>query len=270
MTWCMRRRSGTICLSLAFITIFLHLLLALVTLSFPHLPCDSPLPPKTHFRDLAHTSYTSVGVRGLAEPPTDTVQRDSSNQDGEREAKRNVQRLPYKHLISKGGKHALNNNTVRVGNQTEPWESDLLKLKALFDHPLYNMPRPAVPEDDWLMKVKPKVKPIERSSQMWESDTQDGYDDVQWNSSSSSQPPWLRFHLGITRWELYPHRDPNMELLTQQLATHRIVSTMQKSGGTQLKLTVSFSNYGQALLKPKKNFRRLRWRHQQSPGSNTT
>ncbi|MEQ2301382.1 hypothetical protein AMECASPLE_035211 [Ameca splendens] len=85
-----------------------------------------------------------------------------------------------------------------------------------------------------------------------ESDTQDGYDDVQWNSSSSSQPPWLRFHLGITRWELYPHRDPNMELLTQQLGTHRIVSAMQKSGGTQLKLIMSFSNYGQALLKPKK------------------
>ncbi|KAK5608280.1 hypothetical protein CRENBAI_001570 [Crenichthys baileyi] len=117
------------------------------------------------------------------------------------------------------------------------------------------MPRPAVPEDDWLMKVKPKVKPIEKSSQMWESDTQDGYDDVQWNSSSSSQPPWLRFHLGITRWELYPHRDPNMELLTQQLATHRIVSTVQKSGGTQLKLIMSFPNYGQALLKPKKQER---------------
>lgn len=46
-----------------------------------------------------------------------------------------------------------------------------------------------------------------------------------WSSSSSSnRPPWLRFHLGISRWQLYPHRDPNVELLIQQLATHRIVS----------------------------------------------
>uniref|UniRef100_A0A3Q2UA59 Family with sequence similarity 20 member C, like n=1 Tax=Fundulus heteroclitus TaxID=8078 RepID=A0A3Q2UA59_FUNHE len=129
------------------------------------------------------------------------------------------------------------------------------KLKALFDHPLYNMPRPAVPEDDRLLKVKPKGKPIEKSSLMWVSDTQDGYDDAQWNSSSSSQPPWLRFHLGITRWELYPHLDPNMELLTEQLATHPIVSAVQKSGGTQLKLVISFPNYGQALFKPKKQER---------------
>lgn len=56
------------------------------------------------------------------------------------------------------------------------------------------------------------------------SASQGGYDDVQWNSSSESHPPWLRFHLGITRWELYPHLDPNMELLTQQIATQRIVS----------------------------------------------
>uniref|UniRef100_H3DNC5 Family with sequence similarity 20 member C, like n=1 Tax=Tetraodon nigroviridis TaxID=99883 RepID=H3DNC5_TETNG len=50
--------------------------------------------------------------------------------------------------------------------------------------------------------------------------------------------------------QLYPHRDPNVELLIQQLATHRIVSAVQKSGGTQLKLVISFPNYGQAMLKP--------------------
>ncbi|XP_038160741.1 extracellular serine/threonine protein kinase FAM20C-like [Cyprinodon tularosa] len=252
MTWRMRRRSGTICLSLAFITIFLHLLLALITLSIPHLPCDTTLQPKIHLRDLARTNNTSVGVRGLEEPPPDPLQRDPSYQDVGREAKINVQRLPYNSFRSKEGKNPQNNNTESAANRTERWASDLSKLRALFDHPLYNMPKPVVPEDDWLLKVKPKVKPSQRSTQMWESDTQDGYDDAQWNSSSSSQPPWLRFHLGITRWELYPHRDPNMELLTQQLATHRIVSAVQKSGGTQLKLVMTFPNYGQALFKPKK------------------
>lgn len=56
------------------------------------------------------------------------------------------------------------------------------------------------------------------------SASKEGYEDVQWNSSSTSHPPWLRFHLGISRWQLYPRRDPNMAPLTEQLATQRIVS----------------------------------------------
>uniref|UniRef100_A0A3P8SLI8 Family with sequence similarity 20 member C, like n=2 Tax=Amphiprion TaxID=80969 RepID=A0A3P8SLI8_AMPPE len=226
MIRCMRRRSRTICLSLAFITIFLHLLLALTSLSIYHQPCDPPPPPRTDIlRVLAHTSYTSVGVGWSV----------------------------------KGGENASISLAGGVGhhdsNQAEPLESDLSKLEALFDHPLYNIPSPAVPEEDWLLKVKPKVKAIEKSSQMWVSASQEAYEDVQWTSDSNSHPPWLRFHLNISRWQLYLHRDPNMEPLTQQLATHRIVSAVQKSGGTQLKLVMSFPNYGQAMLKPMKQER---------------
>ncbi|KAF7217826.1 extracellular serine/threonine protein kinase FAM20C-like [Nothobranchius furzeri] len=136
---------------------------------------------------------------------------------------------PYnKGLTTTGGRKTQMSGPGSTGpsgaDRSGSWESDLLKMKALFDHPLYSTPRPAVPEDDWLLKVKPKVKASEKSSLMWKSDTQDGYEDIQWNRSSESHPPWLRFHLGITRWELYPHQDPNMELLVQHLATHRIVS----------------------------------------------
>ncbi|XP_023286954.1 extracellular serine/threonine protein kinase FAM20C-like [Seriola lalandi dorsalis] len=245
MMWYLRRRSRTICLSLAFISIFLHLFLALVSLSIYHQPCDHPLPPKTYIlRDLAHTNYTSVGISDVAEPPTDTAQRASSNGDANKDAKAHP---------------ALINTAARVGRYgadgAEPMESALSKLEALFDHPLYNMLSPPIPEEDWLLRVKPKVKASEKSSQMWVSASQDGYEDIQWNSSSNSHPPWLRFHLGISRWQLYPHRDPNMEALTQQLATSRIVSTVQKSGGTQLKLVMSFPNYGQAMFKPMKQER---------------
>uniref|UniRef100_A0A8C9WVS4 Family with sequence similarity 20 member C, like n=1 Tax=Sander lucioperca TaxID=283035 RepID=A0A8C9WVS4_SANLU len=227
----MRCRSRTICLSLAFITISLHLLLALVSLPIYHQSCDPPLPPRTHIlRDLAHTNYTSVGISGLAEPPTDTTQRDSSNKDANKDAKGHVQTL-----------------------SAESVESGLTKLEALFDHPLYNMPAPPIPEEDWLLKVQPKAKASEKSSQMW-SVILPEYEGVP-RYSSNSHPPWLRFHLGISRWQLYPHRDPNMDALTQQLATHRIVSAVQKSGGTQLKLVMSFPNYGQAMFKPMKQER---------------
>lgn len=94
-------------------------------------------------------------------------------------------------------------------------------------------------------------------------------------------PTWLKFHVGINRYELYPRRDPLLPTLLRDLATQRIVSSgttslpaplstplppcllpaslipmcllsVQKSGGTQLKLIMTFPNYGQALFKPMK------------------
>lgn len=155
MMWRMRRRSRTICLSLAFITIFFHLLLALVSFSIYHQPCDIPLLPRAHvLRDLAHANYTSVVIRDPAEPPTDTVQRDSSSEDAKKTAQSNARLRSEKGLLEREDKNA-------------SIESDLLKLEALFGHPLYNMPRPPIPEEDWLLRVKPKVKASETSSQMW-------------------------------------------------------------------------------------------------------
>lgn len=90
----------------------------------------------------------------------------------------------------------------------------------------------------------------------WESASEDkGYDKISWTKDVNTHPPWLRFHLGITRWQLYDRRDPSLEQLTQYLATERILGAVQKSGGTQLKLVISFPNYGQALLKPMKQSR---------------
>ncbi|CAJ1054105.1 extracellular serine/threonine protein kinase FAM20C [Xyrichtys novacula] len=260
MKWRMRFHSRTICLSLASLTIFLHLLLAFISLPIYQQPCDPPLPPRTHIlRDLARTNYTSTGNRGPAEPPTDTAHRDSSSKDANEEAKGHVQTLSNLGLAGKEGEKDSINMPADVGRhgsgREDPVEAGLLKLEALFDHPLYNIPSPPIPEEDWLLRVKPKVKASEKSSQMWVSASQEVYEDVQWNSSSNSHPPWLRFHLGITRWELYPHRDPNMEPLAEQLATHRVVSAVQKSGGTQLKLVISFPNYGQAMFKPMKQER---------------
>uniref|UniRef100_A0A672ZI46 Family with sequence similarity 20 member C, like n=1 Tax=Sphaeramia orbicularis TaxID=375764 RepID=A0A672ZI46_9TELE len=203
----MRRRSRTICLYLAIITIFLHLVLVLFSASMYHL-----------------------------DPP---------------DAKGYLKMLYDKDLSVKEDKKAAVDITVI---RAEPAESGMSKLEALFDHPLYNLPSRPIPEEDWLFKVQPNAKNHDKSSQMWVSASRDGYEDVDWKNSSS-HPPWLRFHLGISRWQLYPHRDPNMEPLTQHLANSRIVSAVQRSGGTQLKLVMSFPNYGQAMLKPMKQER---------------
>ncbi|XP_009944395.1 PREDICTED: extracellular serine/threonine protein kinase FAM20C-like, partial [Leptosomus discolor] len=131
------------------------------------------------------------------------------------------------------------------------------KLAALFKHPLYNIPIPEVTEKDKLFVVNPMEKFSLRSS---------GSDE--WVSSSKAEtllptgktaydtyPAWLKFHVGINRYELYPRQDPLMPILLRELATQRIVSSVQKSGGTQLKLIMTFPNYGQALFKPMKQTR---------------
>lgn len=165
----MRSRSRTICLSLAFITVFLYLLLALVSLPIHHQPCDPPLPPRTHvLRDLARADHASVGPSG----PTDPAHRDSSSKGANKDAKGRVRTLSDGLSSASQGKMNMPGGVRRHGtDRAESVASGLSKLEALFDHPLYNMPSPPIPEEDWLLKVKPKIKASEKSSQMWSVST---------------------------------------------------------------------------------------------------
>ncbi|XP_056157623.1 dynein heavy chain domain-containing protein 1 [Lampris incognitus] len=259
MRWYVCRRSRTLCLSFAFATVFLHLLFLLVSFSARRHPCDpqsSSPPAKTDiFRGPAHAGFYSTGVSGIAKPPVDTAERDVSDTaaGGDPEEPPAARKADAEGRRGGGGHASL--DTAAEAGQSGHKTRGPTKFEALFSHPLYNMPVPPVPEEDMLLKVKPRPKTGDRSSQEWVSASQEGYDNIQWSSTTDSHPPWLRFHLGISRWQLYPHHDPNMEALVQQLAMHRIVSAVQKSGGTQLKLVISFPNYGRAMLKPMKQER---------------
>ncbi|KAI6076476.1 extracellular serine/threonine protein kinase FAM20C [Aix galericulata] len=74
-------------------------------------------------------------------------------------------------------------------------------------------------------------------------------------TSIDSYPNWLKFHIGINRYELYSRHNPAIEALLQDLVSQKITSVAMKSGGTQLKLIMTFQNYGQALFKPMKGER---------------
>lgn len=59
---------------------------------------------------------------------------------------------------------------------------------------------------------------------MWVGASQvKGFEKFSWMSDLSAHPPWLRFHMGISRWELYNRNDPNLTLLTHDMATQRIL-----------------------------------------------
>ncbi|KAK7939832.1 hypothetical protein WMY93_003158 [Mugilogobius chulae] len=167
--------------------------------------------------------------------------------------------------------NACNSSTLRV-RTTELTRTDRItvedsqvkgrsKLEELFNHPLYNLSHPKLQEDDWLLKLKPEdkksghIKDSDFNSNWESASVEKGYEKISWTRDASTHPPWLRFHLGITRWQLYDRRDPILRELMHYLATERILGAVQKSGGTQLKLVISFPNYGQALLKPMKQAR---------------
>ncbi|KAJ8406689.1 hypothetical protein AAFF_G00296050 [Aldrovandia affinis] len=250
---CLHRCSRPVCLLLACLSLALHLLLALFSFSVNQTSCSpQPRPGTQSLRAVAGTNFTSLEA-GSAKRDPDAGRGGSPPLS----ASRDHQEVPAQlHAGSRDSPLEERLGSLnRVGRLALPGAS-LSKLQALFSHPLYSLPRPPLQDDDWLLKVKPKVKDSNRdSTQDWLSDSEEGYDAAQWNSSTESHPPWLRFHLAISRWQLYDRKDPNLQALMEQLATHRIVSAVQKPGGTQLKLVMSFPNYGQALLKPMKQER---------------
>lgn len=130
------------------------------------------------------------------------------------------------------------------------------KLAALFQHSLYQGPPPSLGEGDRLFIVNPKERFSLKTSgsEEWVSD---GAQFVlpTGDAASDTYPTWLKFHIGINRHELYPRQDPLTPELLKELATEKILGSVQKQGGTQLKLVMTFPNYGQALFKPMKQTR---------------
>uniref|UniRef100_A0A1A8GVV6 FAM20 C-terminal domain-containing protein n=1 Tax=Nothobranchius korthausae TaxID=1143690 RepID=A0A1A8GVV6_9TELE len=130
------------------------------------------------------------------------------------------------------------------------------RLSALFQHHLYKVDLPPLTDDDTLFKTDIRFYPRATGNQAW----QDGNDEEDEFSPTSevtaeSYPNWLQFHIGVNRYELYPRHSPVLDALLKDLVTQRITSVAMKSGGTQLKLIMTFQNYGQALFKPMKQTR---------------
>ncbi|XP_067946072.1 extracellular serine/threonine protein CG31145-like [Watersipora subatra] len=61
---------------------------------------------------------------------------------------------------------------------------------------------------------------------------------------------WELWYLNMSQYELYRHDDPIIDQLLQNMASLPIVHSYQLSGGTQLKLDLTFSDDSQSLWKP--------------------
>ncbi|XP_048848378.1 extracellular serine/threonine protein kinase FAM20C-like [Brienomyrus brachyistius] len=132
------------------------------------------------------------------------------------------------------------------------------RLAALFDHPLYKKMLPILAEEDTLFSVNSATTFYSHAhgNQKWarEGDEEEDLFPVGM-STINSYPSWVRFHLGINRYELYDRRSSAVDDLLGDLVMQRIGNVAIKPGGTQLKLIMRFQNYGQALFKPMKQAR---------------
>uniref|UniRef100_A0A8D0G4Z6 FAM20C golgi associated secretory pathway kinase n=1 Tax=Sphenodon punctatus TaxID=8508 RepID=A0A8D0G4Z6_SPHPU len=132
------------------------------------------------------------------------------------------------------------------------------RLASLFEHPLYKIAIPQLGDDDVLFNFNSDIRfnPKAAENQEWQNE---GNEDEEFlptgETSVDSYPNWLKFHIGINRYELYSRHNPAIGALLQDLASQKITSVAMKSGGTQLKLIMTFQNYGQALFKPMKQTR---------------
>ncbi|XP_045035916.1 extracellular serine/threonine protein CG31145 [Daphnia magna] len=69
-------------------------------------------------------------------------------------------------------------------------------------------------------------------------------------SLSDDATSWEKFHVSISKEELYHEDDPMIDELLQDMATLEFYNISQKEGGTQLKLVIEFAPGGMAMLKP--------------------
>ncbi|XP_033999504.1 extracellular serine/threonine protein kinase FAM20C-like [Trematomus bernacchii] len=262
------RSTRSIYLCLAFLSLALHLLLAFFCFSILQTAC------------VPSSSSSSSSTSSL--PRTDSEHRQSLSHSSSpaASASNNLPTIPQNEEH-----HKLNSNKLNHKEKDLLWDATergnkltggliqkvkgWSKLEALFKHPLYNLPPQSLQDDDWLLRVKTntehtsdegseeeeKEDSIDADSDWESASEEEGYDKVSWTKEVETHPPWLRFHLGISRWELYDRKDPNLAQLTHYLARQRVLGAVQKTGGTQLKLLLSFPNYGQALLKPMRQSR---------------
>lgn len=129
-------------------------------------------------------------------------------------------------------------------------------LAALFQHPLYRAALPPLADGDLLFNVNSDIRFNPRAAEQPEWQNEDNEEFLPTGETSiDSYPNWLKFHIGINRYELYSRHNPAIEALLQDLVSQKITSVAMKSGGTQLKLIMTFQNYGQALFKPMKQTR---------------
>ncbi|MCJ8738439.1 hypothetical protein PDJAM_G00035910 [Pangasius djambal] len=188
------------------------------------------------------------------------ILQDFSNEPGSNVSSHSREKLSQ--AGEKGGARRTGEHRAKAGQDRKQeaqaaGASTHSRLAALFEHPLYKRPLPVLSDQDTLFNVNTDIRfdPKAADNQEWHGQEKNGEYTPTGELTADSYPNWLRFHIGINRYELYSRYNPVIDAMLKDLITQRITSVAMKSGGTQLKLIMTFQNYGQALFKPMKQTR---------------
>ncbi|GCC25223.1 pseudokinase FAM20A [Chiloscyllium punctatum] len=164
-------------------------------------------------------------------------------------------------------------NSSAVLRGSPPLNTTLSKLRQLFSHPLYREQKvargtgePLVEKDDAVKYCNYKAKAANRRRAR-RGDTGTKYQSRVYLASN-----WLKFHLAIDRYGLYPRLEPFIDDLLEDLAVVDISDVdytydekalngrcnckeVVKPSGVHLKLLLKFQNFGKAIFKPMKQKR---------------
>ncbi|XP_034716472.1 extracellular serine/threonine protein kinase FAM20C [Etheostoma cragini] len=207
----------------------------------------------------------SWGKQGWPNKHTLRILQDFSNEPSSNVSSHSLERIPVpgdktqalrrlEHLGQRGDRKRQFIQGVTVAKNMPVKGS---RLSALYDHPLYKRSPPPLTDEDTLFNVNTDIRfdPKAAEDQAWNTEGNMDEFSPTGEVTADSYPNWLRFHIGINRYELYSRHNPVIDALLKDLVTQRITSVAMKSGGTQLKLIMTFQNYGQALFKPMKQTR---------------
>ncbi|MEQ2273943.1 hypothetical protein XENORESO_011392 [Xenotaenia resolanae] len=100
------------------------------------------------------------------------------------------------------------------------------RLSALFEHSLYRRSLPGLTEEDTLFNVNTDLRfdPKAAEDPAWTGEATDDEFSPTGEMTAESYPNWLRFHIGINRYELYSRHNPVVNALLEDLVTQRITS----------------------------------------------
>nr|XP_046232839.1 extracellular serine/threonine protein kinase FAM20C [Scatophagus argus] len=207
----------------------------------------------------------SWGKQGWPNKHTLRILQDFSNEPSSNVSSHSLERIPvagdktqaFRRLEDHGQRNDRKRQLIQDSTVTKNMPVKGSRLSALYDHPLYKRTVPPLTDEDTLFNVNTDIRfdPKAAEDQAW--NTEGNMDEFSPNGelTADSYPNWLRFHIGINRYELYSRHNPVIDALLKDLVSQKITSVAMKSGGTQLKLIMTFQNYGQALFKPMKQTR---------------
>ncbi|XP_033962622.1 extracellular serine/threonine protein kinase FAM20C [Pseudochaenichthys georgianus] len=203
------------------------------------------------------------GKQGWPNKHTLRILQDFSNEPSSNVSSHSLERIPatgdktqaLRRLEHLGQRADRKRHFIQDVNKNMPVRGS--RLSALYDHPLYKRSPPTLTDEDTLFNVNTDLRfdPKAAEDQAWNTEGNQEEFSPTGELASDSYPNWLRFHIGINRYELYSRHNPVIDALLKDLVSQKITSVAMKSGGTQLKLIMTFQNYGQALFKPMKQTR---------------